>query len=264
MDQFLTPDQVAEYLKITAQELDALGKKNIGPLKTVIAGNVRYRQSDVDAWVDNIKGTGLATHRRSFSARDRARIFQRDAHRCRRCGASPATDPSVELEIAHMISVKDAETYDVPEWFTNSDENLAAWCKDCNRVQSSASVHLYEIIPFYLQLHAERQADVIETVATIVPSPLAHETGDAGPAELSMDRETDRRDEFRAIVLEILGSGKMLVASRIGGELRARGHGISNNNVAPFLDQMVDDGLIVEWNGKYRSQAASAQLGFGA
>jgi len=55
-------------------------------------------------------------------------VFKRDGHRCVACGASPAQDPSVRLEIDHTI----------PHAAGGSDDptNLRTLCQTCNRGKS--------------------------------------------------------------------------------------------------------------------------------
>ena len=61
---------------------------------------------------------------REINLRTRFKVFQRDKFRCCICGASPATDPSVELHIDHIIPwSKGGETV---------IENLQTLCSKCN------------------------------------------------------------------------------------------------------------------------------------
>ncbi len=52
-------------------------------------------------------------------------ILQRDKHRCVICGASPSTDPSVTLEIDHIIPVAKNGS--------DSPDNLRTLCHACNQ-----------------------------------------------------------------------------------------------------------------------------------
>jgi hypothetical protein len=67
------------------------------------------------------------TRRRSRSLRPRVRyrVLQRDGFRCVLCGASPATDPKVHLEIDHLVPVSKGGD--------STLTNLRTTCRACNR-----------------------------------------------------------------------------------------------------------------------------------
>lgn len=54
----------------------------------------------------------------------RFEILERDQHRCKRCGASPKTDPTVELVIDHIVPLSAGGTNDLT--------NLETLCHSCN------------------------------------------------------------------------------------------------------------------------------------
>lgn len=60
-----------------------------------------------------------------ISTRVRARILFRDGSRCQMCGASPAKDPDVQLEVDHKIPLD----LNGP----NDEENLWTLCRTCNQ-----------------------------------------------------------------------------------------------------------------------------------
>lgn len=55
MDNLLTTDELAEQLKIKPQTLANWRHNKKGPMVTKLEGSVRYKQSDVIAWI-NEKG----------------------------------------------------------------------------------------------------------------------------------------------------------------------------------------------------------------
>lgn len=62
--------------------------------------------------------------RREISERQRFRILVRDGFRCKACGASPLTQPGVELHVDHILPwSKGGET---------TDDNLESKCSRCN------------------------------------------------------------------------------------------------------------------------------------
>lgn len=71
----------------------------------------------------------------------RAEVLFRDGSRCQMCGASPAHDPSVQLQVDHRIPL---------HWGgTNSEENLWTLCSECNAGKraffSSAEEHSAQV-----------------------------------------------------------------------------------------------------------------------
>lgn len=61
---------------------------------------------------------------RSINYRTRFRVMRRDGFKCRICGASPATDPQVELHIDHIIPCAKGGSADI--------DNLQTLCSKCN------------------------------------------------------------------------------------------------------------------------------------
>ncbi len=69
---------------------------------------------------------------RAINLRLRFIILRRDNFKCKICGQSPATNPTIELEVDHIIPwSKGGET--VPE-------NLQTLCFDCNQGKSNLSI----------------------------------------------------------------------------------------------------------------------------
>lgn len=71
----------------------------------------------------------IATTHAAISLRQRARIFERDGHRCVLCGR-PAAE--TVLHVGHMLSVADGHDQGLPDELLNCDENLCAMCEECN------------------------------------------------------------------------------------------------------------------------------------
>lgn len=68
--------------------------------------------------------------RREISDRQRFRILVRDGFRCMSCGASPITQPGIELHVDHILPwSKGGETI---------DDNLQCKCKKCNLGKGNA------------------------------------------------------------------------------------------------------------------------------
>jgi hypothetical protein len=68
--------------------------------------------------------------RREPSDRQRFRILVRDGVRCKACGASPLTEPGVELHVDHILPwSKGGET---------TDDNLETKCQQCNLGKGNA------------------------------------------------------------------------------------------------------------------------------
>jgi hypothetical protein len=63
--------------------------------------------------------------RMTISLTDRWAVLKRDNYRCVRCGASPSSDHSVELEVDHITPVASGGR--------NNIENLQTLCRKCNQ-----------------------------------------------------------------------------------------------------------------------------------
>ena len=75
-------------------------------------------------------GSAKRRTRREVSDRQRFRILVRDGFRCKACGASPLTQPGVELHVDHILPwSKGGETI---------DDNLLTKCKQCNLGKGNA------------------------------------------------------------------------------------------------------------------------------
>lgn len=80
--------------------------------------------------------------RKAISKKTRFDVFKRDGFKCLYCGDSP---PKVNLEVDHVISVKDGGENDI--------NNLVTSCFDCNRGKGAVGLG---IIPLTLQENIER------------------------------------------------------------------------------------------------------------
>ncbi len=75
-------------------------------------------------------GSATRRTRREISERQRFRILVRDGFRCKACGASPLTQPGIELHVDHVLPwSKGGET---------TNENLETKCKQCNLGKGNA------------------------------------------------------------------------------------------------------------------------------
>ena len=75
-------------------------------------------------------GSAKRRTRREPSERQRFRILVRDGFRCKACGASPLTQPGVELHVDHVLPwSQGGET---------TDDNLETKCKKCNLGKGNA------------------------------------------------------------------------------------------------------------------------------
>lgn len=70
----------------------------------------------------------------------RKKVLLRDGHRCVDCGANPATDPFVTLEVDHRVSIANGGT--------NSMDNLQTLCWACNRGKGAQNDHKLDIDPW--------------------------------------------------------------------------------------------------------------------
>ena len=82
--------------------------------------------------------TGRSTRsvsRRNMKPSTKARILERDGHRCVTCGG--ASKDGFVLHIGHILSVDEAKKQGVGREVYDCDENLIAQCEECNLGQSS-------------------------------------------------------------------------------------------------------------------------------
>jgi hypothetical protein len=68
--------------------------------------------------------------RKDIKPSQRARVLERDGHRCVLCGHGPGE--GAILHLGHLLSVEDAAALGVPPEDVKDDENLAAMCAECN------------------------------------------------------------------------------------------------------------------------------------
>lgn len=92
----------------------------------------------------------VRTLRKDLKPSDRARILERDGHRCVLCGATP-NDPNVRLDVGHVVSVDAGLATGLSNEEINDDENLIAQCVECNLGQGSQPIPLRTAIAI---LHA--------------------------------------------------------------------------------------------------------------
>lgn len=88
------------------------------------------------AWLYNAprSETGAPTRpvrsRPKISPSQRARVFDRDNHRCVLCGTTATV--TTELHLSHLVSVADAREFGLSEEDLWHDENLIVSCAECN------------------------------------------------------------------------------------------------------------------------------------
>lgn len=72
-----------------------------------------------------LRGRSEGQARRTIPLKDRWATQKRDNYRCTKCGASPSTDHTVELDVDHIIPVARGGT--------NDPANLQTLCRRCNQ-----------------------------------------------------------------------------------------------------------------------------------
>lgn len=92
----------------------------------------------------------IRRRRKPISSSLRYQILERDHFRCTCCGANPATNPSVTLELDHITPVSKGGT--------NHPSNLRTLCSNCNRGKSDR----------------DPAAEPAPPQATISPASVAH------------------------------------------------------------------------------------------
>jgi excisionase family DNA binding protein len=66
-DRLLTISEVSDYLQVPVQTLYHWRYRGTGPKGVRVGRHVRYRQDDVDAWLDSLEPRSLVRHRRRAS-----------------------------------------------------------------------------------------------------------------------------------------------------------------------------------------------------
>lgn len=102
-------------------------ERQFGKWSTALKSFVDYYNSSSDSVITNdASGAPPTTHStsRDINLRTRFLVMQRDHFKCCMCGASPAKDPSVELQIDHIVP-----------WAHGGEttlDNLQTLCSKCN------------------------------------------------------------------------------------------------------------------------------------
>jgi hypothetical protein len=136
-----SPDQLIDNLERVWKELGyPPGKRQIARLGDKISespykrqwGSVRAACEALAAFHDGkmsrerlLAGNIDVPVRTTISLKDRWAVLKRDNYRCTRCGASPSSDHSVELEVDHVTPVAKGGG--------NSIDNLQTLCRMCNQ-----------------------------------------------------------------------------------------------------------------------------------
>ena len=135
-----TADQLIANLENVWQELGfPPGKRQIASLGQKISespykrrwGSVRDACVALAAFHDGklsreqlLAGRSVGPARSTIPLKDRWAVLKRDNYRCSKCGASPSSDHSVELEVDHISPVAKGGTNDLT--------NLQTLCWSCN------------------------------------------------------------------------------------------------------------------------------------
>lgn len=122
------------------------------PLVTILAYAIHaFLYPDVETWQDDddednldtsahaafVMAPAMPVPQPALTLRQRFFILQRDHFQCCLCGASPAFDPQVVLEVDHKISRAHGGT--------NDPDNLWSLCFSCNRGKGKHSVKINPI-----------------------------------------------------------------------------------------------------------------------
>jgi hypothetical protein len=136
-----TPEQLIANLEGVWKQLGhPPGKRQIASLGSKISespykrhwGSVRIAcEAIADFHAGKLSRDGLLSGRNDIPSRttipfrDRWAVLKRDNYRCSKCGASPASDHTVELEVNHVTPVARGGTNDLG--------NLQTLCRPCNQ-----------------------------------------------------------------------------------------------------------------------------------
>lgn len=116
----------------------------IKPLSKFSVGTYEKRfgtyYNALDAFINAVNGEQVEVKKnltsnenpRNINYRLRFRVMQRDKFKCRICGASPATDPTIILHIDHIVPCAKGGTADF--------ENLQTLCSKCNLGKSDLNM----------------------------------------------------------------------------------------------------------------------------
>jgi Zn ribbon nucleic-acid-binding protein len=94
-----------------------------------------------------------ATLRKNVKPSQQARIVERDLGRCIGCASQE------NLQIAHLLSLKDAEEFGVPMDVVESDANLVLMCEGCNLGWSGRSASVRFLVSHLLRVELGRLQD---------------------------------------------------------------------------------------------------------
>ena len=99
-------------------------KRHWGSVRAACEAIAAYHNGKISR-EELIRGSPDEPTRVTVPLKDRWVVLKRDNYRCVKCGRSPSTDPSVELEVDHK--------HPVARGGGNSLENLQTLCRDCNQ-----------------------------------------------------------------------------------------------------------------------------------
>ena len=136
-----TDEFLIDELKRVASLLNKkyVKKKEFNRISKVDVKTIINKLSKSGAWSECLERAGLDTsprkeflvpHERNVVLRTVVlAILKRDYFKCSLCGASPANDPRVILEVDHKVPVARGGT--------NAISNLWTLCRDCNRAKNA-------------------------------------------------------------------------------------------------------------------------------
>jgi hypothetical protein len=120
-----------KHLARRARITDTPYKRYWGTLKNACEQLAKYHAGEITREKLLAPSPPIKRRRRKLIPVDvRWRILKRDNHRCICCGANPATDPTVELQIDHIVPVSKGGG--------NEEGNLRTLCRKCNGGKGAA------------------------------------------------------------------------------------------------------------------------------
>lgn len=105
--------------------------------------------------------------RPEISPAQRSRVLHRDNHRCVLCGTPPSI--LVELHLAHLVSVADAQELGLSETDTWHDENLVTSCAECNLGLGRHSVSARLIAALAVRVHGRDPVSTVKPLHEVIP-----------------------------------------------------------------------------------------------
>ncbi len=121
MKQPLSPISVSKYQKVFGSSWHAVCLALVAQKSGLTVGQL---QPDTPLIAPDAEVPGKHRRARTITLSMRYQILKRDAFRCVKCGRSPATAPSVQLHVDHVVPWSEGGPPDVT--------NLQTLCAECN------------------------------------------------------------------------------------------------------------------------------------